>query len=224
VFVTKKFGAFVAQQRKNADLTQAELAEKLNLTRQTISKYELGDSFPDISILIQIADIFELTLDTLINSGNPTKGETKIIKNIPDSEDESTIMVEDIINLAPLVKPSILGVYSKKLSTECIDMSHIISLAQYLNDNDILQLVTSAKYNSLNDELLEKIIPFLDTASKEVILKKIVEGDSDWRLIRVLLPYMENMIPQLEAAVMEGALPNELLGVIREYFLKERIR
>ena len=57
MFDTKKFGIFLARQRKNADLTQSELAEKLNLTRQAISKYELGDSFPDISILIQIAEI-----------------------------------------------------------------------------------------------------------------------------------------------------------------------
>ena len=63
MFDTRKFGGYVSRLRKNADMTQSELADKLNLTRQAISRYELGDSFPDVSILVLIADIFHVTLD-----------------------------------------------------------------------------------------------------------------------------------------------------------------
>lgn len=219
MFDTKKFGAYVARQRKNADLTQSELAEKLNLTRQAVSKYELGDSFPDISILVQIAKIFKITLDELIGSGNPTKGETEIIKNVIDTE-ESTISINDIINLAPLIKPSILGVFSKKLRGEGINISHVVSMMQYLNDEDVVQVFTSAGCNLMDNELLEKIIPFLDIASKEVILKKIIEGECDWHLIKALLPHMGSIAPLLEAAVMEGALPKEVLETVSDYFLR----
>ena len=222
MFDTKKFGAYLARKRKNADLTQSEIADKLSLTRQAISKYELGDSFPDISILIQIAAIFEITLDELICAGNPTKGEAKIIQNIPASEEE--IHINDIVNLAPLVKPSMLGTFSKKLRNDGIYISHIVSLVQYYNDNDILKMVHSAEYATLNDELIEKIIPFLDAASKEAMLKKIIEGECDWQLVKVLLPHMEYLASQLEAAVMEGALPKEVLADMQEYFLRERIK
>ena len=220
MFDTKKFGAYIARKRKNADLTQSDIAEKLNLTRQAISKYEQGDSFPDISILIQIASIFDLTLDELISAGNPTKGETEIFQNILFSESEGAISINDIVNLAPLVKPSILGAFSKKLSNDGIDISHIVSLVRYLNDDDILQVVSSANYNSLTGELLEKLIPFLDAASKEAVLQKIIEGECDWHLIKVLLPHMEHLAAQLEAAVIDGALPNEVLEIMREYFLR----
>ena len=111
-------------------MTQSELADKLNLTRQAISKYETGDSFPDISILIEIANIYEVTIDDLINSGNPTKGETKILKNIVSSNGDSPVKINDIVNLAPLVKPSVLGAFSKMLGEEGIDISHIVSLVQ----------------------------------------------------------------------------------------------
>ena len=104
MFNTAEFGAYLARMRKNADMTQSELAERLNLTRQAISKYETGDSFPDISILIEVAKIFEITLDELINSGNPTKGETKIIKNIIDEGGETSVEINDLVNLAPLIK------------------------------------------------------------------------------------------------------------------------
>ena len=75
MFDTKKFGANVSRLRKNVDMTQSELADKLNLTRQAISKYEVGESFPDISVLILIAEIFGISLDVLINAGEPTMGE-----------------------------------------------------------------------------------------------------------------------------------------------------
>ena len=79
MFHTQKFGAYFSRLRKSADMTQSELAEKLGLTRQAVSSYERGDSFPDVSILVLIADIFGVTLDDLINSGEPTRGEALIL-------------------------------------------------------------------------------------------------------------------------------------------------
>lgn len=44
MFSTQKFGGYLSRLRKERDMTQSELAEKLNLTRQSISKYETGVS------------------------------------------------------------------------------------------------------------------------------------------------------------------------------------
>lgn len=53
--------------RKLAGLTQSELAEKLNYTDKSISKWERGESLPDIIVFKQIADIYGVTLDTLLS-------------------------------------------------------------------------------------------------------------------------------------------------------------
>ena len=218
VFNTKVFGAYLSRHRKSADMTQSELADKLCLTRQAISKYETGDSFPDISILIEIARIFEITIDDLINSGNPTKGEAKILKNTISYNDDNLVKINDIVNLAPLIKPSVLGAYSKKLSEDGIDISHIVSLVQYLNDNDLYQLINSVGYNALNEELLEQIIVFLYASSKEAIIKKIIKGEGDWRFLKIILPYIEDMAGQLEATFVDGALPKEAHDMINGYW------
>lgn len=220
MFSTENFGAYVSRLRKSFDMTQSELAEKLNLTRQAISKYETGDSFPDISILIQLAVIFNITLDKLIGSGNPTKGETKIIKNICNNEDDF-VNINDIVNLAPLLKPSILGAFSKRLSDDGINIQNLVSLVQYLNDDDVLQLIESTKYIALNEDLLKKIIPFLDVPSKEAIVKRIIESESDWHLLKIIIPYVEDMTGQLEAAFFDGALPKEAHDMINEYWINK---
>lgn len=52
--------------RKQKGLSQEELANLLNVSRQTVSKWEVGDSTPDMGKLIAISDIFEISLDELV--------------------------------------------------------------------------------------------------------------------------------------------------------------
>ena len=49
----KKIGSFIKELRKEKDLTQEQLAEKLNVTRQTISKWELGLTTPEMDKLLE---------------------------------------------------------------------------------------------------------------------------------------------------------------------------
>ena len=52
--------------RQNHKMTQIELAEKLNYSDKAVSKWERGESVPDISVLKQIADLFGVTVDYLL--------------------------------------------------------------------------------------------------------------------------------------------------------------
>jgi len=58
----------IAELRLLNNMTQAELGEKLNYSDKTISKWERGESSPDIATLVEIADIFEVSLDYLVRS------------------------------------------------------------------------------------------------------------------------------------------------------------
>lgn len=60
--------------RKLNDLSQEELAEKLQISRQTLSKYETGESLPDIDKCKQLAEIFNVTLDDLVNYNTAATG------------------------------------------------------------------------------------------------------------------------------------------------------
>lgn len=218
MFDTKKFGAYLSRLRKNADMTQSDLAIKLNLTRQAISKYELGDSFPDISTITEIAKIFNISFNDLINSGNPTKGEADIFTSaISDTDTPGEYGIKDLINLAPLLKPSILDRLSQNLSDLGLDISGLVSLVQYLSDDRIFDLIQRAEINTLNYELLEKLMPFLDENARLTIFEKILDGELDWHLIVVMSPYIEYLNTTIEAAVMEGCFPRDVFKLISEY-------
>ena len=60
----------IALLRKGSGMTQIELAEKLNYSDKAISKWERGESVPDISVLKQIADMYGVTVDYLITPGH----------------------------------------------------------------------------------------------------------------------------------------------------------
>lgn len=62
--------------RKQKGLSQEELANRLNVSRQTISKWEIGDSTPDMEKLAAISELFGVSLDELVLGREQTPSET----------------------------------------------------------------------------------------------------------------------------------------------------
>jgi len=71
----EKFGSFVAELRKEKGFTQQELAEKLFVSNKAVSKWERGQSLPDIGLLTPLADLLGVTVAELLK-GERMEGET----------------------------------------------------------------------------------------------------------------------------------------------------
>ena len=72
-----KIGKYIQSQRKAAGLTQKQLAEKLNVSFQAVSKWENGDALPDAGLLLNLADILNTTTDKLLTGGTAVLGERR---------------------------------------------------------------------------------------------------------------------------------------------------
>lgn len=70
----QQIGANIAAYRKNAGLTQAGLAEKLNYSDKAVSKWERGESIPDVLTLMLLAEQFSVTVNDLIADPNALPG------------------------------------------------------------------------------------------------------------------------------------------------------
>lgn len=61
-----KFGEFLYKKRKSLGLTQDELGRKLGVTNKAVSKWEVGETFPDVTMLKPLGDILGITVDELL--------------------------------------------------------------------------------------------------------------------------------------------------------------
>ena len=61
-----KIGKFIAECRKKENLTQMQLAEKLNITDRAVSKWETGRSLPDSSIMLELCEVLKITVNDLL--------------------------------------------------------------------------------------------------------------------------------------------------------------
>ena len=123
--------------------------------------------------------------------------------------------IEDVLNLAPYLKPSVLSNLSSGLAKQGIDISSAVFLAEYLNDSSTVAMLENTRFEEVTPELLEKLMPFLNYDSKYTILQKILDGEMDWRLLRLVGLYMDDLVTLIEAAVVEGVLPWKVLKMLR---------
>lgn len=64
---TKKIGAFLKQCRKEKNLTQEQLAEKFGVSARTVSRWETGTNMPDLSILVELAEYYDIEIKELLD-------------------------------------------------------------------------------------------------------------------------------------------------------------
>ncbi len=102
----KKFGLFIAATRKENQLTQAELAKKLQVTDKAVSKWERGLGFPDINTIEPLADALGVSVLEIMKS-----------ERIPEPEVSSKVASEVLMDAFELAK------YQKKL-----ERKHIIAV------------------------------------------------------------------------------------------------
>lgn len=83
-----KIGNFLKELRKEKGITQAQLAETLNVSARTVSRWETGGNMPDISILVDIADYYDISIPEIINGERKSEimneEERKIAKTMSD--------------------------------------------------------------------------------------------------------------------------------------------
>ena len=88
----QKIGTFLKDLRKEKGLTQEQLAETLNVSRRTVSRWETGNNMPDLDLLMEIADLYEVDLREMLNGER--KSEDKMNKEL----EETVLQVAEYTN------------------------------------------------------------------------------------------------------------------------------
>ena len=110
----EKIGKFIAKCRKDKNLTQGELADKLNISNKAISKWETGRGMPDASIMLELCAYLGITVNELLSGEKLEEGEYKekanenIINIAKESEKNKKVKNKIIIVLTIIIIFSIL--------------------------------------------------------------------------------------------------------------------
>lgn len=118
--------------RSQYSLSQEELAEKLNVSRQTVSKWELGTSYPEIDKLIFISDLFDVTTDYLLKDSDTTQNNNSldrlVLKFLGSAQDMDNISKE----LVDIMRDGIIDADEKLRMDTIIDT--LDSIAQIIDE------------------------------------------------------------------------------------------
>ena len=126
-----KIGRFIAERRKQANLTQAQLAEKLNLTDKAISKWERGLAMPDSSIMLELCSILRITVNDLLNGevvhmeNYKEKSEEMLIEMVKEKEERDGMLLKaeiiaGVASLIPLLIATVFVAYTEHTIAEWI--------------------------------------------------------------------------------------------------------
>ena len=122
----KKIGSFLKNLRKGKGLTQEQLAEQFNVSARTISRWETGSNMPDLSLLVELADFYDVDIREIIDGER--KGE---IMNM--EEKETLTKVADYADNEKNVLLKRLRIFS--IIGLCSLVGGLIMLAVGENDN-----------------------------------------------------------------------------------------
>ena len=124
--MTIKLGNRLASIRKEKGYSQEELAEKLGVSRQAISKWECGEASPDTDNLIELAKIYNMSLDELL--------EIKKEEPVKSEDEEKEIIKKDIEEVSEIatkraehkIKTSLVDILISTISTVSIVVAYIL--------------------------------------------------------------------------------------------------
>ncbi|KGX87453.1 Cro/Cl family transcriptional regulator [Pontibacillus marinus BH030004 = DSM 16465] len=85
--------------RQKYDWSQTQLAEKLNISRSTVSKYESGRQIPDLNTLKRISEVFDTTLDQLVGLPLPKDALLREFEQVYQAEEQANISQHDMVRI-----------------------------------------------------------------------------------------------------------------------------
>ena len=180
----EKIGKFIRELRKNNNLTQADLANKYNVTYQAVSKWENGKNIPDISILKQMSKDFNIDINDLLD-GEENKKKVKPYYFIIG------FVIVLFIILLIIIFTHNEDFEFKTLTTTCDDFT-IKGSISYNKDKTSIY-VSNIKYCGKEDKVLYDSISSTLYESHNNIIKKIDEYKSESKKLITLDDYLSEL-------------------------------
>ena len=213
----EKIGKFIAICRKEKNLTQNQLAEKLQITNKAISKWETGRGMPDSSLLLNLCEILDITVNELLSGERlqenkyQIKAEENIIAIVKEN-DKSKMNIKRIIIFCVIIVFIVLTILIIKY---CMLLNSSNVYNRIDNYNPICYQITE-RYEEINKASVEidnlKVILkgiYFDSINEEEISNLNLTQEEKVKIIKNAKEQDLNCL--LEISTLDGSNMNELI-------------
>ena len=167
---TLKIGHYIQHQRRAAGMTQKELAEKLNISFQAVSKWENGDTLPDTGILLELCDLLNTTADKLLNGGTLAARERRLMR------------LEDVLTGFRYLE-SIGRLFGE-------DCTFFTGMVEGINEKMNLDLLTYLKDPMTREALYAEVLIQGILTGRTVDMEEIEAGFQNRKMVEVIRRYL----------------------------------
>lgn len=183
----KKIGSFLKELRKTKNITQEQLAEQLNVSGRTVSRWETGTNMPDISLLVEISELFDVSISEIINGERKSENMNSEAKEAAQSMSdyaahEKEIVIKEIRNLSLIGLIALICYYIIDISKLGLTYEVFENISMY--SQTLIYVVTL-------------IIPLYTTG----LLSKMKRSDKNSGIPKTLL-YVASIVVAIVVAVL----------------------
>ncbi len=155
-----KIGSFLKELRKEKELTQEQLAEKLNVSNRSVSRWETGSTLPDISILIELAEFYDVDIKEIIDGERKSEEMEKNLKEqlitVADySEKRSNKKLKKVVFIMSalfFVLSVVIIVFFTSHGMQSEVDTYPVYKQVYLNNDSVIKLLNDYVVSNMSDE------------------------------------------------------------------------
>lgn len=165
-----KIGRYIQHLRKAAGMTQKDLAEKLNISFQAVSKWENGDALPDTGILLDLCDALNTTADKLLCGGSVAGIERRLMR------------LEDVVTGFQYME-SIGALFG-------VDCTFFTGMVEGINEKMNMDLLTYLKDPKTREALYAEVLIQGILSGRTVDMEEIEAGLQNKKMVETIRSYL----------------------------------
>ena len=173
MFSTQEIGLRISKLRKQMNMTQMELADRLNISFQAVSNWERGNTMPDISKLPELADLFGISIDELFGKSAPIL-HAAVNDALSAYVQEIQPALEELAEIAPILKPAQLDEAFEHAQKEEINDDALGALAPFLSTT-LLDEIAEKRF--AEGKTINRLLPFISEAACTRIAHELYTRD-----------------------------------------------
>ena len=194
----KKIGSFLKHLRKEKELTQEQLAEHLNVTARTVSRWETGSNMPDIGLIIELAEFYDVSIPEIVAGERKNEQMTEETRNTARSLSEysesekgfllKSIRVKSLLGVCAMAIFAALDITGLSQKNHLLELLSTFSLTLVFVETLIIALYTTGLLIKIENKKKQLHLPHLPLPLK--LLLSVIAGLIAAHLIKFLLSFL----------------------------------